>query len=101
MLEFVVPSSTVDINYTEFVRPNTSVDDGVEPFTFEEDAFQLHPHLSLALSLKLLTHSDSLSISLLLLRFLRAPFRKREREKKTCPVWDDLFLARRIAFLFR
>ena len=39
--EFVVPSSTIDINYTEFVKPNTSVDDRVEPFTFEEDAFQL------------------------------------------------------------
>ena len=39
--EFVVPSSTIDINYTEFVKLNTSVDDGVEPFTFEDDSFQL------------------------------------------------------------
>ena len=39
--EFVVPLSTIDINYAEFVKPNTYVDDGVEPFTFEHDAFQL------------------------------------------------------------
>ena len=38
--EYIVPSSTIDNNYTKFVKPNTSVDDRVEPFTFEEDAFQ-------------------------------------------------------------
>ena len=42
MLEFVISLSGIDINNSKFVKPNTSVDDGIEPFIFEDDAFQLH-----------------------------------------------------------
>lgn len=40
-LKFVVSLSRMNINNCKFVKPNTSVDDGIEAITFEEEPVQI------------------------------------------------------------